>query len=278
MQPAPMRDHAPVGQRQLRAERGEIEVNSVAAPDHQRDNCAASTTKPRISWFFFKRSPFQSIRFILMVRLYVGRMPLLGYGDCGLLGCRWTRLAQISAVLARRAARCLASPHAPIELVNHSRHIDPRFVIRRNAVIFVHCRRSRVVGGQSQRKVVVIPGQQRIEISRAAAHILARLETVLHAQVGRPSPASVASAARAGAAHGAGIAIALGLHHAGQQIHIEVVRLAGLGQHLVEIRRSLACRALPPAESPAAGLLPQRRNLGLQPAQSSVISSGRNSM
>ena len=59
----------------------------------------------------------------------------------------------------------LARQHPPVELVNHPRHVGPRLAIRRNAVVPVHRLRSGVIRSQRQRQIVVIAGQQFVQIS-----------------------------------------------------------------------------------------------------------------
>ena len=97
-----------------------------------------------------------------------------------------------------------ARQHAAVELVDHPRNVGVGLVIGRDTVVLVYCAGPGIVGGQRQRQVVVIAGQQRIQIGRAAANILVRLIAVFHAQVCWLSPASVASARglRRGSRHG----------------------------------------------------------------------------
>ena len=76
---------------------------------------------------------------------------------------------------------------------------------------------------------------KRVEIGRAAAHVLFGLKAVLDAKAGSSSRHELHEALSAGTAHGAGIAIALGLYHAGQQVNVQVVLLAGAGENLAQV-------------------------------------------
>src|SRR5215469_15940555 len=76
---------------------------------------------------------------------------------------------------------------AALELGHHARNVCTRLAIRRNAVILVDRGRTRVIGSECERKVVVVARQQRVEIGRAAVYVLVRLKAVLDAKIARRS-------------------------------------------------------------------------------------------
>jgi hypothetical protein len=81
----------------------------------------------------------------------------------------------------------------------------------------------------------MVAGEERIEIGGAALDVFAGLEAVLDAQVGGGLGHELHEAAGAGGTDGAGIAAALSVDDAEEQIDVEIVLAAGGGENLGKI-------------------------------------------
>ena len=124
---------------------------------------------------------------------------------------------------------CLVCPCAAVELMDHSRNIGLGLVVRRDAMILVNSGRASVVGRQRQRQIVVISGKQRVQIGCSGAHILVGLVAVCNAEVAAGCRHQLHEPTGSGPAFSAGISATLGLHNAGQQVHIKIVLMARPG-------------------------------------------------
>ena len=96
------------------------------------------------------------------------------------LACSWPACATVSLQLRIRMGKLgrierripAGIPDRSIEIANDPRHIEASLAVRRNAMPTIDRRRPGVISGQRQRQVVVVAGQQGIEITRAARDIL----------------------------------------------------------------------------------------------------------
>ena len=105
-------------------------------------------------------------------------------------------------------------------------------------MIPVHGLRSCVIRGKRQHKIVVIPGQQPVQIGRPAANILIRRKAVGHPKLVRRPGHQLHQPLRSRSAGRADIAAALRLDDARQQVFVHVSLGSGLGQKLVQITGS----------------------------------------
>src|SRR5579862_215892 len=128
-----------------------------------------------------------------------------------------------------------AGRHAAVEFVDHARHVELGFAIGRDAMVLVYRGRSGVVGRQRQGEVVVVAGEQGVEVGGSALDVLIGTKAVVDAEVGGGGGHQLHQALGSSAADGMGISVALGLHHAGEKIAVDVVVDAGLGKHLTEV-------------------------------------------
>ena len=113
--------------------------------------------------------------------------------------------------------------------------VSAGLVVGRDAVVLLDSGGAGVVGGQSEGQLVVVAGEEGIEVGGAAADVLVGLEAVGDTKLGGGGGHELHEAAGSGGADGAGVAVALGLDQAGEQIHVEVVLAAGAGEHLAEV-------------------------------------------
>jgi hypothetical protein len=134
-----------------------------------------------------------------------------------------------------------AGEHAAVELVNHARHVSLCFVVGRDAVIAIDGERAGVVGREREGHVVVVAGEERVEIGGAATDILLRLKAVCDAEFIGGSGHELHEAARSSAADGADVAAAFSLDDAGEQVFVHIVRGAGFGEDLVQIGGREGC-------------------------------------
>src|SRR4051812_26012105 len=100
------------------------------------------------------------------------RRPLIGLLRCARL--TW----KLRSAAGRRGKL------AAVELADDASDIGAGLAIRRDAVVAVDGQRAGIVGGQGQRDVVAVAGQQSIEIRRAAADVLLGRKAVVDTQTG----------------------------------------------------------------------------------------------
>lgn len=131
--------------------------------------------------------------------------------------------------------RGFARQDAAIEFVNDAGHIGARFTVGWNSVVFINGGGAGVICGEGEREIVVIAGEQPIEIGGAAADILVRLKTIFDAEARRGTGHELHEALRACTADGMNVAAALCFDDASKQIDIYIVHGACLSEHLVEI-------------------------------------------
>lgn len=120
--------------------------------------------------------------------------------------------------------------------MDHAGNVGAGLVVGRDAVVLIDRSGPRVVGGKGKCDIVVILDEELVEICGAAANVLIWLEAVIHALFGSGFGHELHEAAGTGAADSTGVAVALGLDYAGEQVGIEIVLLAGFGEHFVQIR------------------------------------------
>ena len=167
-------DLAPVGQFELGDKDVKVKVNPVAPPNNQRDQRQKKhRTQNQLAFL----QDF-SVPAVINLCCLVSHLNMkITSAFRLLLRCR--RLSCLRCCSLRLG---FARQYSAIELVNDTRHIDSSLAVRGNAVVLIHRLRTGVVGSQSQRHVVVVASEQRIQIRCPAAHVFVRLEAVRNAQ------------------------------------------------------------------------------------------------
>ena len=92
-----------------------------------------------------------------------------------------------------------------------------------------------VVGGEGERDVVLVAGEQLVEVLGAAFDVLGGGEGVGDTKCGGGAGHELHEAAGAGAGDGAGVAARLGADDGGEQVGVDVVGFAGVGEELGEL-------------------------------------------
>ena len=129
----------------------------------------------------------------------------------------------------------LTSDDAAIEFVDDAGYVGAGLAIGRDAVVFVDCGGTGVVGGEGDSNVVVITAEQFVEVRGAAAHVLVWSEAVVYAEVGGGAGHELHETAGTGTTDGVGVAVALSLDDAGEEVGVEIVLFAGIGEHQAEV-------------------------------------------
>ena len=130
---------------------------------------------------------------------------------------------------------CFAQEDPAVELVNHAGDIHARLRIGRNAVVLIDRCRTGVVGRERQCEIVVIAGEKGIEVGGTTADILIGLVAVVNPEVICRARQELHEPLCSGVAEGVRITAAFCLDKAGEEIHVEIVVLTGVGEHLVEV-------------------------------------------
>lgn len=128
-----------------------------------------------------------------------------------------------------------AGQDATIEFMDDARDVGVSFGVWRNAVVASDRVRAGVIGGQRHCEIIVIAGEERVEVSGPAAHILIWLKTVIDAEACSGRGHKLHQALGSGMADGAGVAVTFGLDNAGEQVDVKVMRGSGTSEHFAQI-------------------------------------------
>jgi len=128
-----------------------------------------------------------------------------------------------------------AGEDAAVELVDDAGDVGAGFVVGGNAGVFVDGGGAGVVGGEGEGEIVVIVGEQSVDVGGAAADVLGGFEAVLDAEVVGGGGHELHEAGCSGAAKGAGVAVGLSFDDAGEEVDIDIVLSTGAGEHFSEV-------------------------------------------
>jgi hypothetical protein len=129
----------------------------------------------------------------------------------------------------------LAGEDAAVELVDDAGDVGAGLAVGRDAVVLVDGGGAGVVGGESEGEVVVVVGEESVDVGGATADVLLGLESVVDAEVAGGGGHELHEASGAGAADGLGVAVGLGFDDAGEEVDVEVVVGAGAGEDFGEV-------------------------------------------
>ena len=117
---------------------------------------------------------------------------------------------------------------AAVELEDDAGDVGASLAEGRDAVEAIDGGGAGVVGGEREGDVVVVAGEQVVEVGGAAVYILLGDEGVGDAELGGGGGHELHEALGAGAGDGVGAAVALGVDDGGEEVGIDAVALAGL--------------------------------------------------
>ena len=123
---------------------------------------------------------------------------------------------------------------AAVELADDAGDVGAGFGEGRDAVVAVDGSWAGVVGGDGEADVVVVAGEELVEVGGAAGDVLLGREGVVDAEDGRGGGHQLHEALRAGAGDGAGVAVRFGMDDGGEQVGVDVVQVSSTVKHRLD--------------------------------------------
>jgi hypothetical protein len=124
---------------------------------------------------------------------------------------------------------------AAFELVHDANDVGAGFAIGGDAMVAVDGGRASVVGGEREGEIVVVAGQELVEVGGAAGDVLVGSEGVRDAKLLGGAGHELHEAAGSGTGDGIGAASAFSFHDAGEEFDVDVVLRSGLAEELMDV-------------------------------------------